>query len=125
MNQIKPLLAATALLLAGVGIAPAAHAAKPTTGLNVVLREYTRTMELAPGETVLVASACLLGETVLGGSPTSWSPGPTQIASHIFFDGTGGGWAVEYRNDGTEPVQLYASTGAVCTPGTMTMGQSR
>ena len=124
MNHIKPLLAATALLFAGVGIVPVAHAAKPATGLNVVLREYTRTLELAPGESGFVASACLLGETVLGGSPTSWSPDVTQTASHIFFDGTRGGWAVEYRNDGAEPVSVYAVTGALCTPGTMTVGQS-
>jgi hypothetical protein len=124
MFNVKPVFAATALFLAGIGLVPTAQAAKPTPSLNVVLREYTRTFELAPGETAFVASACLLGETVLGGSTTGWSANLTQTMSHLFFDGTRSGWAVEYRNEGTETVHASATTGAICAPGTMTVGQS-
>ena len=124
MNPFKPLIAATALFLAGLGIAPTAEAAKPTPGIHVVKREYSRNFELAPGEETLVASLCLAGEVAIGGSVTGYSPNAKQVLSHHFGDETRSGWAIWYRNDTAETIQVYAATGALCTAGTLTFGQS-
>ncbi|MGM9425998.1 hypothetical protein [Hydrogenophaga sp. MI9] len=108
--------------LTGLGVAAAAHADKGPAGLHVVLREASRDFVLAPGQTGGVASACLAGETVVGGSPTG-IPGNVAIAySSLFFNGSISGWMVEYRNDGAQTVSVQATTAALCTAGRLTPG---
>ena len=108
-------------LLAGMVMASTALAAgKPTSGLQVVLREYGRDFVLAPGETGGVTSICLPGETVLSGSATSIPPNATLVYSSLAYDGTHSGWTIEYKNNGTEPANVYAATSALCTAGTLT-----
>jgi len=116
MRRIESLFAMCLLAIAFIGSAEASRA----PGLNVVLRETSRTFALAPGQTTIVAAACAGGETVVGGSPTAASTNVTQTGSSLFYDGTLSGWAVEYRNGGAATVSAYAQTGALCTPGTLT-----
>lgn len=113
---------AMSVCLASVLASTAANATRPTSGLQVVLREYSRTFVLAPGQTGGVASACRRGETVLGGSPTSIPPNVSIAYSSLFFDGVGSGWTVEYRNDGPQDVTVQATTGALCTAGRLIPG---
>lgn len=117
MNQKTKI--AAALLLAGSALAGVAQAAKPVPGLKATLREVGRAFELAPGERTFVTSACNLGEIAIGGSVSSWTPGIEVAMSHLSFDGVRSSWTIEWRNPGTEPVQAYASTSAICTVGTM------
>ena len=59
---------------------------------------------------------------MVGGSPTG-IPGNVTIAySSLFFDGNRSGWTVEYRNDGAQPVNVQATTAALCTAGSLTPG---
>lgn len=113
---------AIGVCLASLLVATATYAARPTSGLQVVLREYSRTFVLSPGQTGGVASACRRGETVLGGSPTSIPLNVSIAYSSLFFDGVGSGWTVEYRNDGTQDVTVQATTGALCTVGRLSPG---
>jgi hypothetical protein len=103
-------------------VATTAFAARPSSGLQVVLREYSRTFVLAPGESAGIASACRRGETVLGGSPTSIPLNVSIVYSSLFFDGVGSGWTVEYRNDGAQDVTVQGTTGALCTVGRLIPG---
>ena len=113
---------AMGMALASLFVAAPSQAAKPKPGLQVVLREATQTFVLAPGQSGGVASPCLRGETVVGGSPTG-IPGNAIIAySSLFFDGTKSGWTVEYRNDSAQAVTVQATTAALCTAGKLTPG---
>lgn len=116
MRRIESLFSVCLLALVFAGNAQAARA----PGLNVMLREASRTFALAPGQTTVVAAVCAGGETVVGGSATAASANVTQTWSSLFYDGTLSGWAVEYRNGGVATVSAYASTGALCTAGTLT-----
>ena len=113
---------AMGVALASLLVAAPSHAEKPKAGLQVFLREAAQTFVLAPGQSGGVSSPCQQGETVVGGSPTG-IPGNVTIAySSLFFDGNRSGWTVEYRNDGAQPVNVQATTAALCTAGSLTPG---
>lgn len=95
---------------------------KPGAGLTVYLREVARTFVLAPGQSDGVSSACRSGETVVGGSPTNIPNNAAIAYSALFFDGVSSGWTVQYRNDSTQAVSVYAATSALCTPGKLIPG---
>jgi hypothetical protein len=121
--RVKKLIVIVGVLFASVVmVAPSGAAGRPATGLKVVLREYSRNFVLAPGETGGVTSVCLAGETVLGGSATNLPANVTLVYSSLVYDGTNSGWTVEYKNNGSEPAYVYASTAALCTAGSLTPG---
>ena len=92
MNKIG--VVAVGVFVAGVAMGSTVNAAKPASGLKVVLREYNRIFVLAPGETGNVTSVCLPGETVLSGSPSSVPPNVTLTYSSLAYDGANSGWTV-------------------------------
>lgn len=97
-------------------------AATPPAAFKTVAREYTRSFELAPGATAGVTSLCLPGETVLSGSASGIPGNVTLVHSALVYEGSNNGWTVEYKNHGTDVAYVYASTSALCTPGTLTAG---
>lgn len=97
-------------------------AATPPPAFKAVSREYTRSFELAPGATAGVTSLCQPGETVLSGSPSGIPENVTLVYSGLVYEGSNNGWTVEYKNHGTDTAHVYASTSALCTPGTLTAG---
>lgn len=120
---MKLIKLAMGAVLSGVLVCAAANAqARPGSGLTVYLREATRTFVLEPGQSGSVSSACRSGETVVGGSPTAIPNNAAISYSALFFDGVNSGWTVEYRNDGTQAVSVYAATSALCTAGKLIPG---
>lgn len=120
---MKLIKIAMGAVLSGVLVSAAASPqARPGSGLTVYLREATRTFVLGPGETGGVSSACRSGETVVCGSPTAIPDNVVIAYSALFFDGVGSGWTVQYRNDGTQAVSVYAATSALCTAGKLIPG---
>ena len=96
----------------------------PQGPLNVVLRNFERTVTLAPGESVSIASICLSGETVVSGGPSGIPPPPIFVAwSSVVFDGgPRTGWQALFQNGGTETLTVTPRTSALCVPGSMTLG---
>ena len=94
-----------------------------TGGLELILREATRSFTLAAGEENYVASACLTGETVVSGGATGIPAGPVIMYSSPTFDGNRSGWIVQYKNATASAITISASTAALCTKGKITLGQ--
>ena len=92
--------------------------------MNVVLRNFERTVTLAPGESGDIASLCLSGATAVGGGP-SGIPGPpifVEWSTVVFDGGPITGWQVQFKNGGTATLTVTPRTSALCAPGSMTLG---
>jgi hypothetical protein len=121
-KYINLFLGVLCLLGASVAVAEKDVEKGVTQTTNVILRTYERTITLAPGEEGNIASVCLTGEAVVGGGPTG-IPGQVNIVySSLIYDGVNSGWAVEWKNNGTETVTVTPETGALCVKGTITLG---
>jgi hypothetical protein len=95
--------------------------AKDKDHLDVIARPVESVMTIAPGDRGYIPSVCASGEVVTGGGPTG-IPASVDIAySSLFTDGVNSGWAVEWKNNGTETVVVSAEVTALCTKGTITL----
>ena len=105
------------LAFAGSGEGPRAPSALGQKGLVIHLREASRQITLAAGQTDFVASACNTGEAVTGGGPTGIPASTPVTLSTLFFDGTHSGWETDFKNVTSSTVTVTPSVGALCVAG--------
>jgi hypothetical protein len=91
---------------------------------EIIFRDLTTGVVLAPGETAVRVLACPLGEVVVTGGYNSFPADVLQIVLNAPFIDAGShaplalsGWRVDFYNPGTVTVAVNVRLSVSCTPG--------